>query len=52
MSSTWLQDQLLASQLGVNTLLDEFANIDNICESYKPIIKSGVCLFETDSENT
>ena len=29
-----LQDQLLASQLLVNAFLDEFANIDNICESY------------------
>ena len=31
-----LQDQPLASQLVLNALLDEFSNIDNIYESYKP----------------
>ena len=46
-----LQDQLLASQLVVKTLLDEFANIDNIYESYKPTIKSAVWLLKTNSEN-
>ena len=46
-----LQDQPLASQLVVNDLLDEFANIDNIYESYKPTIKSAVLLLKTDSEN-
>ena len=46
-----LQDQLLASQLVVNALLDEFANIDNIYESYKPTIKSAVQLLKTNSEN-
>ena len=33
-----LQDQPLASQLVVNALLDEFANIDNIYESCKPTV--------------
>ena len=47
-----LQDQPLASQLVVNALLEEFANIDNISESYKPNIKSAVQLFKTNSENT
>ena len=46
-----LQDQLLASQLVVNALLDEFANMDSIYESYKPIMKSAVQLLKTDSEN-
>ena len=46
-----LQDQLLASQLVVSALLDEFANIDNIYESYKPTIKSAMWLLKTDSEN-
>ena len=46
-----LQDQLLASQLVVNTLLDEFANIDNIYEPYRPTTKSAVWLLKTDSEN-
>ena len=45
------KDQLLASQLVVNALLDEFANTDNIYESYKPAIKSAMQLLETDSEN-
>ena len=34
-----------------NVLLDEFANIDNIYESYKPTIKSAVQLLKTDLEN-
>ena len=46
-----LQDQLLASQLVVYILLDEFVNIDNIYESYKPTIKSAVQLLKTNSEN-
>ena len=46
-----LQDQLLASKLVVYALLHEFANIDNIYESYKPIIKSAVQLLKTDLEN-
>ena len=46
-----LQDQLLASQLVVNALLDEFVNIDNIYESYKPTIKSALWLLKTDTEN-
>ena len=46
-----LQDQLLASQPVTNTLLDKFANIDNIYEPYKPMIKSAVWLLKTDSEN-
>ena len=46
-----LQDQLLASQLVVNALMDKFANIDNICKSYRPTIKSAVWLLKTDSEN-
>ena len=46
-----LQDQLLASQLVVNTLLDEFSNIDNIYESYKPTIPSAVQLLKTNSES-
>ena len=46
-----LQDQLLAFQPVVNALLDEFANRDNIYESYRPIIKSAVWLLATDSEN-
>ena len=37
-----LQDQLLASQHVVNALLGEFANIDNVYESYKATIKSAV----------
>ena len=37
-----LQDQLLASQCVANTLLDEYATIDNIYESYKPTIKSAM----------
>ena len=47
-----LKDQPLTSQLVVNDLLDESANIDNICESYKPTIKSAVQLLKTNSENT
>ena len=47
-----LQDQQLASQLVVNIFLDKFANTDNICESYKPTIKSEVWLLKTNSENT
>ena len=43
-----LQDQLLASQLVVNALLDEFANIDNIHESYKPTIKSALQLLKAN----
>ena len=43
-----LQGQLLASQPVVNTLLDGFANIDNI---YKPTIKSAVHLLKTNLEN-
>ena len=46
-----LQDQLLASQLVVNVLMDEFANIDNIYESYRPTIKSAVQVLKADSEN-
>ena len=37
-----LQDQLQASQLVLSVPLDEFANIDNIHESYKCTIKSAV----------
>ena len=33
-----LQDQLLASQLLLNALLDEFSNTDSIHESHRPII--------------
>ena len=47
-----LQDQLLTSQLVVNALLDEFANTDNIYESYRCTIKSIVLLLKTDSENS
>ena len=46
-----LHDLLLASQLVVNVLINEFANIDNIYESYRPTIKSAVVLLKTDSEN-
>ena len=46
-----LQGQSLASQLVLNVLLDEFSNIDNIVESYKPCIRSAVQLLRTDSEN-
>ena len=46
-----LQDQLLASQLVVSALLDEFAKIDNIYEPYKTTLKSAVQLPITDSEN-
>ena len=46
-----LQDQLLASQLVLNTLLDGFSNRDNIYESYKYTIRSAVQLLKTDSEN-
>ena len=46
-----LQDQHLASKIVVNALLDEFASIDNIYESYKPTIKSAVQLLKTNSEN-
>ena len=46
-----LQDELLACQLVVNALLDEFANIDNTYESYKHTIKSEVWLLKTNSEN-
>ena len=46
-----LQDQLLASQLVLNALLDEFSNIDNIYESYKPTMKLVLQLLKTDSEN-
>ena len=46
-----LQDQLLASQLAVNALLDEFAYIDSIYESYNPTIKSAVLSLKTYSEN-
>ena len=46
-----LQNQQLASQLVVNALLDEFANIDNIYESYRPTIKSAVQFLKTNSEN-
>ena len=42
---------MLASQLVVSALLDEFANIDNIYESYKPTIKLAVWLLKTDAEN-
>ena len=45
-----LQDQLLASQLVINGLLDEFPNRDNIYESYKPIMKAAVWLLKTISE--
>ena len=37
-----LQGQLPTSQLVINALLDEFANIDDIYEFYKPTIKSAV----------
>ena len=47
-----LQDQPLASQLVVRALLYEFANVDNIYESYKPTIKSAVWLLKTNSGNT
>ena len=46
-----LQDQPLASQLVVNALMDKFASIDNIYESYRPTIKSAVWLLKADSEN-
>ena len=46
-----LQDQLLASQHVVNALTDEFANMGNIYESYRPTIKSAVWLLKADSEN-
>ena len=46
-----LQDQLLASQLVVNALMDKFANIDKIYESYRPNIKLAVQLLKADSEN-
>ena len=46
-----LQDQLVVYQLVANALLDGFANIDNIYESYKPTIQSAVQLLKTDSEN-
>ena len=45
------QYQLLASQLVLNALLDEFSNIDNIYESYRPTIQSAVQFLKTDSEN-
>ena len=47
-----LQDQPLPSQLVFNPLLDEFSNINNIYESYKPTIRSAVQLLRIDSENT
>ena len=46
-----LQNQLLASQLVVNALMDESANIDNIYESYRPTKKSALWLLKADSEN-
>ena len=46
-----LQDQLLTSQLVVNPLIEEFANIYNIYESYRPTTKSAVWLLKSDSEN-
>ena len=46
-----LQDQLLASQLVLNALLDEFSNVDNIYEPYKPTMRSTVQLLKTDSES-
>ena len=46
-----LQDQPLASQLVVNALMDKFANINNIYESYRLNIKSAVPLPKADSEN-
>ena len=46
-----LQDQALAYQFVVNALLDEFANIDNIHESYKPAIRLAVWLLKINSEN-
>ena len=46
-----LLDQLLASQLVLNALLDEFSNMDGIYESYKPTIRSAVQVLKTDSEN-
>ena len=45
------QDKLLASQLVVNALMYEFTNIENICKSYRPTIKSAVWLLKADSEN-
>ena len=45
------QDQPLVSQLVADALLDEFASIDNIYESYKPTIESALRLLETDLEN-
>ena len=47
-----LQDQLPASQLVFNTLLDEFTNIDNTYESYKPTVKLAVWLLKANSEIT
>ena len=46
-----LQDQLLASQLVLSALLDEFSNTDIIYESYRCTIQSTVQLLKTDSEN-
>ena len=45
------QDQLLASQLVLNALLDEFSNTNSIYESYKPTISSAVQLLKPDSDN-
>ena len=45
------QDQLLASQLVLNALLDEFSNTDSIYGSCKPTIRSAMQLLEADSEN-
>ena len=50
--SVKFQDQLLASQLVPNALLDEFSNIDNIYESCRPTILSAVQLLKTNSKNT
>ena len=46
-----LQRKLLASQLVLSVLLDEFFNIDNIYESYRSTISSAIQLLRTDSEN-
>ena len=47
-----LQDQLLASQLVLKALLNEFSNMDSYYESYKPTIQTAVQLLKTDLENT
>ena len=46
-----LLGHLLASQLVLSALLDEFSNTDSIYITYKPTIWSAVQLLKTDSEN-